>query len=175
MLVSLIVAVDEGGGIGYRGQLSWRLSGDLRRFKQLTMGHHILMGRKTYESIGKVLPGRKTIIITRNSSYQAPGSWVAPSVESGLHIAEKNEEEEAFVIGGGEIFRDAMDKADRIYLTRVHAVTPADTFFPNFDIEDWIIEESSIHEADEKNEYPSSFMVLVRKERESSGTGFTQS
>jgi dihydrofolate reductase len=175
MLVSLIVAVDEEGGIGYRGQLSWRLSGDLRRFKQLTMGHHILMGRKTYESIGKALPGRKTIIITRNSNYQAPGCWIAPSVESGLRIAEKNEEDEAFVIGGGEIFKVSIDKADRIYLTRVHAVTPADTFFPNFEIEDWIIEERSIHEADEKNEYPSSFMVLVRKESHSSGTGFTQS
>jgi dihydrofolate reductase len=174
MLVSLIVALDKEGGIGYQGQLSWRLSGDLRRFKQLTMGHHILMGRKTYESIGKALPGRKTIIITRNSNYQAPGCWIAPSVESGLRIAEKNEEEEAFVIGGGEIFKDTIDKADRIYLTRVHAVTPADTFFPNFDIEDWVIEESSIHGADEKNEYPSTFMVLVRKENQNPGIGYTQ-
>lgn len=163
MLVSLIVAMDEEGGIGYRGGLPWRLSADLRRFKKLTMGHHILMGRKTYESIGKPLPGRVTVIITRNPLYLAPGCLIASSLEQALEIAERQGDVEAFVIGGGEIFKEAIGKADRIYLTRIHTVTGADTFFPDFSVEDWSMEESSFHEADEVNEYPSTYMVLSRK------------
>lgn len=162
MLVSLIVAMDERGGIGIQGGLPWRLSGDLRRFKNLTMGHHILMGRKTYESIGRALPGRFSIIITRNPDYQAQGCLTAPSVEAALSMAKNRGEEEAFVIGGGEIFNETLAIADKIYLTRVHAVTEADTFFPQFRIDDWFVQEKSLHEADGKNEFPSTFMILVR-------------
>jgi dihydrofolate reductase len=163
MLVSLIVAMDEEGGIGYRGGLPWRLSADLRRFKQLTMGHHILMGRKTYESIGRPLPGRRTIIITRNRYFTALGCQTAISLEEALDLAEKSGEQEAFIIGGGEIFSEAINKADKIYLTRVHTVTGADTYFPSFRIEDWNVEDHIFHEADEKNQYPSTYMRLVRK------------
>ena len=163
MLVSLIVAMDEKGGIGYRGGLPWRLSADLRRFKQITMGHHIVMGRKTYESIARPLPGRITVIITRNARFVAPGCLTAASLEEALRIAERQGDEEAFVIGGGEIFTEALPKADRIYLTRVHTVTDADTFFPNFVIEDWDIAESHFQEADEVNEFMFTFMLLVRK------------
>ena len=169
MLVSLIAALDEKGGIGYRGGLSWRLSTDLRRFKQLTMGHHILMGRKTYESIGKPLPGRITVVITRNPKFAAPGCLTAASLEEALSIAESQGDEEAFVIGGGEIFTQALSMADRIYLTRVHSITDADTYFPDFRMEEWSVEESSFHEADEVNEFPSTYMLLVRNKGEGQG------
>jgi dihydrofolate reductase len=163
MLVSLIVAMDEKDGIGFRGGLPWRLSTDLRRFKQLTMGHHILMGRKTYESIGKPLPGRIMVVITRNPYFTAHGCLRAASLEEGLDIALRQGEQEAFVIGGGEIFTEAVGKADRIYLTRVHVETEADTYFPDFQIDEWSMVESSFHPADEVNQYPSTYMLLVRK------------
>jgi dihydrofolate reductase len=163
MLVSLIVAMDEKGAIGYLGGLPWRLSTDLRRFKQITMGHHILMGRITYQSIGRPLPGRKTIVITRNPHFEASGVLAAASLQEALDIAERGGEEEAFVIGGGEIFAEALMRADRIYLTRVHATTEADTYFPYIKMEDWRVEESSFHEGDENNDFPSTFMLLSRR------------
>jgi dihydrofolate reductase len=158
----LIVAMDEMSGIGKDNRLPWRLSSDLKRFKQVTLGHHLIMGRKTYETIGRPLPGRTSIVITRNPQYQAEGCLVAPSLEGALGLALENGETEAFIAGGGEIFAQALPLADRIYLTRVHAQVEADVVFPPFSLEGWRQIESIEQPADEKNNYPSTFNIFVR-------------
>lgn len=167
MIISLIVAMDEKRGIGKNNQLPWSLSDDLKRFKALTMGHHIIMGRKTYESIGRLLPGRSMVIVTRNPDYDVAGALVANSLPMALEIAEKNNESEVFIVGGAEIFKSALPLADRIYLTLVHSNVDADVFFPEFDHDDWIEIETSFMDANDKNEYPMSFVDLV-KDRNSS-------
>lgn len=162
MIVSLLVALDERNGIGLRGGLPWHLAADLKRFKALSMGHHLIMGRKTWDSIGRALPGRTSIIISHDPEYQAEGCLVAHSLDEGLSLAESRGEEEAFVIGGGEIFALALPLADRIYLTRVHAVVAADTFFPEFDTSEWRVVEQAKQPQDEKNQYPFTFYRLDR-------------
>jgi dihydrofolate reductase len=163
VIVSLLVAADEDGGIGVVNRLPWRLSSDLKKFKALTMGHHLIMGRKTYESIGRALPGRTSIVITRNPDYQAEGVIIAHSLPEALEIAQDAGEEEAFVIGGGEIFFQALTIAHRIYLTRVHATVKADVFFPVLDLEEWEQKHSEFQAPDEKNEFPFTFYILERK------------
>ena len=165
MIVSLVVAMDRQGGIGKDGALPWHLPADLKRFKQLTMGHHLIMGRLTYQSIGRVLPGRVMIVVSRNPDYQAPGCLMAHSIEQALNLAETRGESEAFVIGGGKIFAQAIYLADRIYLTEVDAVLDCDTFFPIFDREAWVKIESSSHPADEQNPYASKYHILQRVSR----------
>jgi dihydrofolate reductase len=162
MIISLLVAMDEHNGIGQDNRLPWHLSTDLKRFKALTMGHHILMGRKTYESIGRALPGRANVIITRSPDYQAEGCVIAHSLREALSIAELAGESEAFVIGGGQIFAQALPLADRIYLTRVHTVSEADVFFPEFYESAWSRKESLDLPADDRNDFPSSFRILER-------------
>jgi dihydrofolate reductase len=170
MIISLIVAMDEARGIGAGNQILWHLSDDLKRFKSLTMGHHVIMGRKTYESIGRPLPGRTTIIITRNPNYQAADGAkanvqvsLARSLEQALAMAQAAGESEAFVIGGGEIFAQALPLAERIYLTTVQAQFECDVFFPRIDPAEWrILEESSVP-ADEKNQFASTYRLLIRK------------
>lgn len=164
MVISIIAAVDNNGGIGIRGKLPWMLSSDLQRFKKLTMGHHLIMGRKTYESIGRPLPGRTTIVLTRNPNFHPDGSLVASSLDDALSVAENRGEQEVFVIGGGEIFQEVIDRADRIYLTRVITVLEADTYFPALRMDEWEVVESSFHFADEKNEYASTYTLLYRKQ-----------
>jgi dihydrofolate reductase len=163
MLISLIVAMDEKGGIGKDNRLPWHLSDDLKRFKTLTMGHHIIMGRRTYESIGKPLPGRTNIVITRNPNYKAEGCIVAHSLGEALDIARDRGEDEVFVTGGREIFARALETADRIYLTCVHAEVPADVYFPDFDEDEWFERDSKYYPANEKNDYAFSMKMLVRK------------
>jgi dihydrofolate reductase len=163
MIISLVVAMDECNGIGQDNRLPWHLSADLKRFKALTMGHYLIMGRKTYESIGRPLPGRVMLVITRSVDYQAAGCRIAHSLQEALVIAEQAGETEAFVIGGGQIFAQALPLADRIYLTRVHTISEADVFFPPFDIEDWTIQATSEVPADEKNQFSSTFIVLARR------------
>lgn len=179
MLISLIVAFDEGQGIGKDGRLPWVLSTDLRRFKRLTMGHHIIMGRKTYESIDRLLPGRTTIIITHypNTIREALAERYSPhrdkneiffvvnSIEDAIAIARADEDDEAFIIGGGEIFRLTLGMADRIYLTRVHAQLDCDTFFPDLNPNEWKIVDESSHLADGKNQYDTTFQILERSQR----------
>ncbi|MBN1145992.1 MAG: dihydrofolate reductase [Anaerolineales bacterium] len=164
MIISLIVAMDEKGGIGKDGSIPWRLSADLKLFKQTTMGHHLVMGRLTYESIGHPLPGRTNIVVTRNPDYQAPGCLLAHSVAAALALAESRGETEVFVIGGGQIYSLALRLADRIYLSRVHAQVDCDVFFPEFDERDWVEMESAFYPADEKNQYPFTFQLLGRRE-----------
>ena len=163
MIISLIVAMDEKRGIGKDGKLPWHLSADLRRFRELTMGHHIIVGRKTFESIGKPLPGRQTIVVTRDAGFKAEGCLVARSVQEAIALAQSRGESEAFVIGGAEIYSAALDLAHRIYLTQVHAEVNADTFFPVLERDDWIDKQSSYEPADDRNQYAFTFRLLDRR------------
>ena len=160
MIISLIAAMDEQRGIGLKGRLPWRLSSDMKRFRELTMGHHIIVGRKTFESIGKPLPGRQTIIITRNPAFRAEGCFAVGSLDEALELARARGESEAFVCGGAQIYAEAVVEAQRFYLTVVHARVESDTFFPDWDESAWKEKYSSRHEADDKDEYPSTFALL---------------
>ena len=157
MIVSLIAAMDEGGGIGRGGGLPWRLSADLRLFKARTMGHHLIMGRKTFESIGAPLPGRTTIVVTRNLDYAAEGCLIAHSLDKALALAEAGGESEAFIVGGGEIFEQSMPYAHRIYMTRVHTLADCDVYFPQLDWGEWQELERGYHPQDERNGFPFTF------------------
>ena len=163
MIISLIVAMDENRGIGHKNNIPWHLSDDLKHFKTLTMGHHLIMGRKTFESIGRQLLGRTMIVITRNMKYLGEGAMIAHSLQEALNLAEERGESEVFVIGGAEIFDQAIAIADSIYLTQVHTSGKADAFFPEFDEGNWLERNTSRHEADDKNEYSFTFRYLVRK------------
>lgn len=164
MLRSLIVALTPRGVIGRAGGLPWRLSADLQRFKRLTMGHHLLMGRKTYDSIGRPLPGRTSIVITRDPAQlrnRLPvGVLVAASVEEAFALAA--EESEAFLIGGGEIFREALTSCDRVYATWVDAEVDGDTFFPAFPTNEWQLISEELVPSDEKNDFSTRFCVYER-------------
>jgi dihydrofolate reductase len=162
MRVSILVAVAENGVIGRDGKLPWHLADDLRRFKQLTLGHAIVMGRKTWESIGRPLPGRRSIVISRQPGYHAEGADVVASLEAALKVAESTGNEEAFVIGGAEIYRLAIPLADRLYLTRVHAEVAGDVSLPDFADSNWQLVESHPHGADAKNDFPFSFEIYQR-------------
>ncbi len=163
MRISLIAALDRQRGIGKDNQLPWRLPADLKRFRELTTGHHLIVGRKTYESIGKPLPGRTMIIVTRQPDFQAEGSLVVDSVAAALALAESRTETEVFVIGGAEIYAQTLAQADRLYLTFVDAEVAADTFFPTFAEDNWQEVERSAHAADEKNQYTFTFVTLSKR------------
>ena len=163
MIVSLIVATDRKGGIGIDARLPWHLPADLKRFRELTMGHHLIVGRKTFDSIGKALPGRQMIIVTRDRSFQAKDCRVAHSLEESLEFARGRGEDEVFVGGGGEIYAQSLALADRIYLTIVEAEVKADAFFPELGVGEWIERESESHPADEKNAFPFTFKLLEHK------------
>ena len=163
MILSLIVAMDEKRGIGKNNRLPWHLSTDLKRFKTITMGHYVIMGRVTFETIGRPLPGRKMIIVTRKKDYPPSGCSVAQSLHEAITLAEKGEETEAFIIGGGQIFQQAFALADKIYLTRVHAVVDADVFFPRIDFRSWKKMEAVIQAKTWQDDYASDFLVLTRK------------
>jgi len=160
MIVSLIVAMTRGGIIGRGGDMPWRLGGDLARFKRTTMGHHLIMGRKTYESIGRPLPGRTTLVVSRRTDWNPEGVEVVPSLEAAL--ARAGGDAEPFVIGGGEIYALALPRADRLYVTWVEAELSGDTRFPPVDLAEWrVVREESIP-ADAKNEYPVTYAVYER-------------
>ncbi len=159
MKISLIVAVARNGVIGRDNALPWRLSADLRRFKRLTMGHSVIMGRKTYESIGKPLPGRKFIGVSRNWDAAPAGVTLARSIEEALAEAGGDE---VFILGGSEVFRLTLPVADRLHLTLVDAHVEGDTFFPEIDPSEWSLVSREDHVADDANEYPVSFLVYDR-------------
>jgi dihydrofolate reductase len=165
MVVSIIAAVAENGVIGRRGQLPWRLPSDLKRFKRLTMGHTIVMGRRTWESIGRALPGRRTIVVSRNPDLQIDVAdvEVARSLDKALEFAEAGGEDQAFIVGGAELYRESLSGADRIYLTRVCATVEGDTSFPDVAWHEWQLVESEEHDATEKNEYAYSFETYDRR------------
>jgi dihydrofolate reductase len=160
MVISIIVAISENGIIGREMDLPWHISADLKRFKALTMGHHIVMGRKTYESIGRLLPGRTTVIITRQSDYQIPGAIVVNSVEQALAVAV--DDLETFIVGGSQIYNLALPLVDTLYITRVHADVEGDTRLDAIDWSAWECESSERHSADEKNNHEYSFEIYRR-------------
>jgi dihydrofolate reductase len=159
--VSLIVAVSENNVIGSGGDLPWHISADLKRFRQLTTGHHIILGRKTFESIGRLLPERKTIIVTRNPDFSFPGAIIVNNVSSAVSAAA--DDEQPFVAGGAEIYRASIDFVTTIYLTRVHTEIDGDTLLPEIDWGQWHQTESARFDADKKNEFDYSFEVYRRK------------
>lgn len=163
MQISIIVAVSENGVIGKDNQLLWRLPDDLKRFKQLTLGHPMIMGRKTFESIGKPLPGRTSIVITSQKNFNVDGILVTHSLEEALHIARGIEQTEAFIIGGGDIYKQALPLADRLYVTEVETVMDGDTFFEITDHGAWNESERIVHEADERHKYKFAFVNYIKQ------------
>lgn len=161
MRVSLIVAMDRGGVIGNQGDLPWHLRADLQRFKSLTMGHPMIMGRKTYESIGRLLPGRTTVIVTRQPDYHVPGAIIVSGIQEAIQACP--ESDEVFITGGAEIYRAALEHVDRLYLTRVQADVEGDTHFGNWLPHLWGKVGSETHLADEQNDYDVEFEIWDRK------------
>ena len=162
MIIALIVAVSENGGIGKDGKVPWHLTDDLKNFKRVTMGHHLVMGRKTFESIGKALPGRKMVVVSRNAEYAAEGCEVVGSLEAALELAREGDENEVFIGGGAEIYAAALPLAERMYYTQVKAVVEADTFFPAFHETKWEEVEAVELPAGEGNDYDFIVKVLER-------------
>jgi dihydrofolate reductase len=163
VIVSLIVAMDERGGIGKNNRLPWHLPSDLKRFKNLTMGHHLVMGRKTYETIGKPLPGRVMIVVTHQKDYFLEGCMVARSLRDAIKLAKDDHESEVFIIGGGEIFQQAIDLADKLYLTTVHVNVDADVSFPKINLIQWEQIKIDNIAQNNKDEYESDYKILVKK------------
>src|SRR5262245_28586870 len=161
--------MDRNRGIGIDNKLPWRLPADLKRFRELTMGHHIIVGRKTFESIGTPLPGRQMVIVTRNRNYRREGCLLVHSYEDAISLAQSRGESEVFVCGGAEVYARALPLAEKIYLTLVDAEVGADTFFPRWYEKEWIEQESSDFVADEKNQYRFTFRVLIRSASTLSG------
>nr|WP_223593265.1 dihydrofolate reductase [Neobacillus bataviensis] len=162
-MISFIVAMDENRVIGKDNQLPWHLPEDLKFFKRVTMGHPIAMGRKTHESIGRVLPGRENIIITRQKEYESEGCTVFTSVEEFVKNC-REQSDEIFVIGGAEIFKETFPYADRLYITHIYENFAGDTFFPEFDLEQWELTSCEKGIKDEKNPYNYEFRIYDKKE-----------
>lgn len=157
MTVSIIVAISQNHAIGKNNQLLWHMPKDLKHFKDITSGRTIIMGRKTFDSVGKPLPNRRNIVVTRQE-IQIPGCEVVKSIDEGLALCAG--EDEVFIGGGAEIYKQAMDKTNRIYLTIIHHYFEADTFFPEIDYSKWKEVSRGDFDADEKNPYPYSFITL---------------
>lgn len=162
MMISFILAVDEKNAMGYKNQLLCHLPNDLKFFKATTLGHHIVMGRKTYDSIGRPLPNRVNVVITRDKDLKIEGCVVVHSLQEAIDLAKNAGEEELMITGGAEIFKQAFPIADRIYLTLIKHVFEADTFFPEMDPQEWKLVSEIPQAADEKNKYEHVFMIYDR-------------
>jgi len=165
MKISIIVAQTENRVIGKDNDIPWYLPADLKYFKKVTTGHHIIMGRKCYESIGRPLPNRANVILTRRMDFHAEGCIVTHSLEEALDIARRNEETEAFIIGGGEIYNLAMPLVDQIYLTQVHTELEGDIYFPALDTNIWQLAWAETHQAAGKNTFDYTFKRFIRIEK----------
>lgn len=162
MTITLIAAAAENNALGKDNDLVWHLPDDFKRFKAITSGHFIIMGRKTFESFPKPLPNRTHIIITRQKEYQVPDSClVVSSIEEALEICPKKDE--VFIIGGGEIYKQSIALADKIELTRVHTEVEADTFFPEIDSSNWKLLQEEYHPKDEKHKYDFTYLTYLKK------------
>ncbi len=159
MVISLIVAAAENNAIGKNNQLLWHLPNDLKFFKNKTWGMVVVMGRKTFEAVNKPLPGRINIVITKQENWNASDVWVASDLDDALKQAAATNCKEIFIIGGGEIYKQSILLADRIYMTRVHAALPGDTFFPVIEESKWKLVENLDFVSDEKHAYPYSFQT----------------
>jgi len=161
-MLSIIAAIAENQVIGKDNKLVWHLPEDMKFFKNTTMGHTLIMGRKTFESFGKPLPGRKSIVITRNTDYSYEGITVVNSLDKAISVAPLNEE--VFIAGGAGIYKMALDIADRMYLTVVHHQFEGDTFFPEIDFSKWKLVSERRYSADDKNKFSMSFRIFERPE-----------
>jgi dihydrofolate reductase len=161
--ISIIVAMAKNRVIGANNRIPWHLPNELKMFKRLTMGHHIVMGRKTYESIGRLLPGRTTVIVTRQRDYAVPGAIVAHSLTDAINAAARDDE--IFVIGGAEIFREALAIADRLHLSVVDAEPDGDTWMPEWNAGDWRETSAEAFEADDKHAHAYRYSVFDLRER----------
>lgn len=164
LVINIIVATGENLEIGKNNQLLWHMPADLKFFKQTTSGHTIIMGRKTFDSVGRALPNRRNIVISRNVDLKIDGVEVVNSLEGALKIVE-NEPHPIFIVGGAEIYKQAIPITDKIYLTTVHQKFDADTFFPELKENDWEVESKSNFQSDEKNQYNYTISVLKRKQK----------
>ena len=159
-MIILIAAASENNALGKENKLLWHLPHDFKRFKAITSGHYIIMGRKTFESFPKPLPNRTHIIITRQKNYTFPDCIIASNLENALELAPKNEA--VFIIGGGEIYKQSIEIADKIYMTRVHATLEGDTFFPAIDETKFLLTHNQDFAVDEKHKYAYSFQTWER-------------
>jgi len=160
-MITIIAAVASNNALGKDNQLIWHLPADLKRFKQVTLGHHIIMGRKTFESLGKPLPRRTNIIITRNKNYTQEGCIVVNSLNQAIEAAKSDEN--PYILGGAEIYKQAIEIADKLDLTLVDQSFDADAFFPEIDTNVWQQTSREDYKADEKNNYNYSFITYLRK------------
>lgn len=161
-MINIVVAIASNHAIGKANQLLWHLPEDLKHFKRITSGHPIIMGRKTYESIGKPLPNRTNIVVTRDRNYTVENIEITHSLKEAIEKAQAIDEE-VFILGGGELYRQAMELTDKIYLTVVHHEFEGDTFFPEIDEEVWEESQREHHLKDEKNLYSYDFVEYIRK------------
>jgi len=159
-MITLIAAVAENNALGKDNQLLWHLPDDFKRFKNLTSGHYIIMGRKTFESFPKPLPNRTHVIITRQKDYAPEGCIIVHSLQEAIAICPK--EQEVFVIGGGEIYTQSITVADKIDITKVHHQFEADTFFPEIDLKQWKLVFEEFHAKDEKHDFDFTFLTYIR-------------
>jgi len=162
MIITLIAAIAENNALGKDNKMMWHLPDDFKHFKTRTSGHYIIMGRKTFESFPSALPNRTSVIITRQADYNAEGCIVAGSLDEALKACPQNEE--VFVIGGGEIYSQSIERADKLDLTRVHETFPdADAFFPEIDLSKWELINEIFHSKDEKHTYDMTFQTYLKK------------
>lgn len=160
-MITLIAAVAENNALGKDNQLLWHLPDDFKRFKNITSGHHIIMGRKTFESFPKPLPNRIHVIITRQKDYQPEACLIVDSLAKAISVCPKDEE--LFIIGGGEIYNQSIEMADKLDITRVHHTFDADTFFPEIDLTKWKLTSEEYHPKDEKHRFDFTFETYLRK------------
>lgn len=164
MTISLVVAAAENNAIGKNNELLWRLPNDMKFFKNITWAMPVIMGRKTFESLGKPLNGRTNIVITRNAGWQAEGAVVVKDIDAALKAAADTDSKETYIIGGGQVYKETIAIANKIYITRVHAsFSDADTFFPEIDKSKWQLTSNQDFSADDKHAYAYSFQVWERK------------
>ncbi len=163
MTLSIIVAYADQGVIGEGNKLLWHLPDDLKNFKRITMGHYIIMGRKTWDSIGKPLPGRTNVVITRNSELTLENVLIFHSLDEIIGYAKKTKQEEIFIIGGEQIYRLAFPLADKLYITRVYGSFKGDAYFPEINLDQWSVDSSTFHTRDEIHPYDFDMMILSRR------------
>ncbi|MCB0494289.1 MAG: dihydrofolate reductase [Cyclobacteriaceae bacterium] len=168
MKISLIAAVAQNRVIGKENDLPWRLPDDMKYFMQTTSEHHVLMGRKNYDSLPdkfKPLPNRTNIVVTRQNNFEAAGCTIVSSIEKGIEIASQNNEEELFVIGGAQIYKQSLERADYLYLTEINAEIEGDTYFPEIDPSEWTEISRKPHDIDERHRYSFDFVIYKRKKK----------
>ena len=169
MKISIIAAISDNNVIGNKGRIPWHLPEDLKRFKSLTQGHHILMGRITHESIGRPLPGRINLVITKNRRYSCHKECqVVDSLTNAIKYAQKAKEKEAYIIGGGGIYKQSLPLTTKMYLTRIRHNFKGDTFFPKLKKSEWIETYKEKHKKDKVNKYESDFIILKKRMKETS-------